>query len=130
MSDKKHPILKGACYVAHQGLACIPDLFGGERVQLNFYPETGLTALERQVGVLYVDSIVTECVKLVSMYNNSDVYVWENGEWVNPRFQTFGCSFNILETRILKFNSTIPSRIIGGHEQGRVLTDKIKAIYN
>jgi hypothetical protein len=123
-----HPILENTCYVAHQGIADLSKLFNGKRVDLYFYPETDMSALERYVGVKYVKSIVTESAELICCYDSNNVYIWENGQWINPRFQTYGTSFRLIESRLLKFTHDICLSIIGG-ESKSALVNTIKKIY-
>ena len=123
----KHPIENGACYVAHQGIAPLYEMFGG-RTKLDMYPETGMSLFERQCGVVFKQSIVTESVQIISCYDRSDVYIWRDGGWVNPNAQTYGTSYNILSNRILGFKSNIPISIMS-HKMIKIVEDKIKAFY-
>lgn len=121
-----HPISEGTCYVAHQGVADLFKLFGEKRVDLLFYPENRLTSLDRRIGIKYVKSIVTESAQMICMYDAKDVYIWRKGEWVNPNRQTFGTSYEIIESDLLKFENSISASIVGGVEK---LKEKIKNLY-
>lgn len=122
-----HPISENTCYVAHQGVADLFKLFGEKRVDLLFYPENGLTSMDRRIGIKYIKSIVTESAQMICMYDAKDVFIWRNGEWVNPDRQTYGCSYEIIESDLLKFRNSISTRIVGGVEE---LREKIKNLYN
>lgn len=122
----KHP-MSGCCYVAHQGIANLADMFEG-RPSIEFYPESGYTLLELCKGVSFNEPIVTESPWIVSCYNDSKVFVWENGKWENPRFQTYGCSINILMSRIFKISSTIPIRVESS-VKASATEEAIRAIY-
>jgi putative chitinase len=49
----------------------------------------------------YNKSIITESAELICCYDSSNVYIWQEGKWVNPVYQTYGTSFRILENRLL-----------------------------
>lgn len=121
-----HPILKGKCYVVHQGIVDLYKLFNGEKV--NFFPESGMTGLALQIGCRFVDSIATESAKLISCYDYRDVYIYRNGEWINPDRQTYGCSFNMIASQVLGYQSTIPSVVLGG-KTAETMTAKIEGYY-
>jgi hypothetical protein len=121
-----HPIKKGTCYVAHQGIADLHKLLNGER--LIFFPESGMTGLELQIGRVYEDSIVTESAKIISCYKRQNVYIYRDGEWVNPSRQTFACSFNIISTSVLGYKSTIPSMVLGG-DTAKLMRKRIEGFY-
>jgi hypothetical protein len=123
-----HPITENTCYVAHQGISDIIKLFDGKRVDLEFYPETELTLLERKTGVKYNKSIITESVELICCYDSSNVYIWQEGKWVNPVYQTYGTSFRILENRLLGFRGDICMNIVSGTD-AVATANKIKDQY-
>ena len=127
----KHPIKKGACYVIHQGIVHIPDLFDGQLVKFVFYPEYRMTALKRRIGVRFEDSIVTESAQLISCYDKRNVWIWDNG-WVNPEDQTYGRSFEFIESDLLGFDSSIPysiSQQMDSRNDPEKLKEKIRKQY-
>lgn len=107
----KHPKKFGICYVVHQGFGDIFQMFGGRNDLLKF-PEHRLNQFELRKGLKYKSSIITEAPELISCYDFRDVYIWENGEWINPEIQTYATSFEIIASEILGFGSSIPMSII------------------
>jgi hypothetical protein len=123
-----HPINENTCYVAHQGLGNLYDMFNQQRVDVIFYPENSLTSLERRIGVRYQKSIVTESAQMICMYDKKDVYIWRDGQWVNPESQTFGCSFEIIESNVLLFDNSISVSILSNDRVEKMRTE-IKNLY-
>jgi len=123
----KHPIEKGACYVIHQGFGDIYEMFGG-RTDLIMYPENRMNLFERKCGVRYENSIVTESSQLISCYDRRNVFVWENGKWVNPEDQTYGCSYEIIDSNILGFHSSIPYIVLSS-DMIEIVYERLKKQY-
>jgi hypothetical protein len=123
-SKKSHPVNSTVCYVAHQGVADLSVMFDDIHALIR-WPETGLSLYEKIQGIKYKKPILTEDPWFISCYDNNDVYVWVNGEWVNPDRQTYGTSVNIIMSSILKVSSTIPLNVLGDRKD----LEKIKNIY-
>ena len=107
----KHPIKENACYVVHQGFGDIYEMFGGRTDLLN-YPEKSMNQFKLRSGIRYEKSIITESAQMISCYDKKNVYMWENGEWVNPDEQTFATSYEIIESEVLGFTNSIPMNVI------------------
>ena len=107
----KHPIKENVCYVVHQGFGDIYEMFGGRTDLLN-YPEKSMTQFKLRSGIRYEKSIITESAQMISCYDKKNVYMWENGEWVNPDEQTFATSYEIIESEVLGFTKSIPMNVI------------------
>lgn len=118
-----HPIKENTCYVIHQGFGDIYKMFGGRTDLLN-YPEHRMNQFDLRSGIMYKKSIITESAQLITCYDRKNVYIWEDGEWVNPDEQTFGTSYEIVETNILGFNLSIPM-IVFGSETITTLKNKL-----
>jgi hypothetical protein len=60
-----------------------------------FYPEAGMSTNQ-----LFTTSrprdyhIVTDSPFLVPLYDRLEVFILVRGKWVNPDFQTYGCSYS------------------------------------
>lgn len=81
------------CFVVHQGVADLYELFGRES-DVIFFPEAGMSKLELAIGCSFKKDIVTESEQLISCFNHNHVYIREYGEWVRPDFQTYACSYS------------------------------------
>jgi hypothetical protein len=80
-----------------------------------FYPEAGMTTLQCfQTSRPRDYHIVTDCPYLVGLYDMQEVFIWKKGKWVNPDFQTYGCSFNLITMKLFGFTSTIPQAVLDG----------------
>jgi hypothetical protein len=78
-----------------------------------FYPESGMTTMECFTSSRPRDfHIVTDCPYLVSLYDCKEVFIWRDGKWVNPDFQTYGCSFSIIIDNIFGYQHSIPQAVI------------------
>lgn len=117
---------KNKCYVLHKGF------FNKELLEhkndLIMWPEDGLSLLNLASGIKYEASIVTENPWLISCYSSEDVFIYENGEWVNPRKETYGTSINLITSSILKIRHSIPAAIVGD-ETVQDLREKISNLY-
>ena len=123
----KHPILEGKCYVVHQGFGDLFEMFGREDIIK--YPEHRMNSFQRRCGIMYEKSIVTESAQLISCYDRRNVFVWENGEWVNPDSQTFGCSYEYIESDVLGFNNSIPYSVLSS-DMIKIVEDKLIKQYS
>jgi hypothetical protein len=124
LDNVTHPIGGSVCYVAHQGIADLSVMFSDIH-KLHRWPESGVTLFEKVQGIRYSKPILTEDPWFISCYDRKDVYVWVDGEWVNPDSQTYGTSVEIITDRILKIRSSIPLKIFGDMDD----LNKIKEIY-
>jgi len=107
-----HPILKGNCYVLHQGIADVYKLIGRAKNEMIMWPERSLTMLELRKGIRYERSIVTENPHMIAVYDKRKVWYWDKGQWKNPMNQTYGGSYSSISIHVLKINSTIPFNVI------------------
>lgn len=79
-----------------------------------FYPEAGMTQDQLfKTGRPKDFHIVTDSPFLVPLYDNDDVRYVEDGKWVSPRFQTYGCSYNVVMGRLWDGGS-IPFAVLNG----------------
>lgn len=58
--------------------------------------------------------IVTDCPFLVPLYSDHEVFIWRDGRWVNPRFQTYACSYSMIISGIWGYEYTIPAATVNG----------------
>lgn len=80
-----------------------------------FYPESRMT-FDEQLNSGRPDEyhIVTDSPFLVGLYSDEDVYYWKDGQWVNPNFQTYGCSYNMIMSRLFACKYSIPRAVLDG----------------
>jgi hypothetical protein len=118
-----HPKMgKNVCYVAHQGIAPLYDMFDKTNfLSMTRWPESGLTIVELAEGRKFAGPVLTESPWIISNYDNSDVYIWRDGQWKHPENQTYGASVNNLTMTLLGIRNTIPG--------DKTLKDEIKALY-
>ena len=108
--------LEGHCYVLIQGNWIHP--IAHRRYELLWYPERGLTLLERHHYQPYVKSIVTEDAWLIGCYPREKVrVVYEDGSWQCPDIQTYAASHNGITLRLLGIRSTIPAMTFDGGKE-------------
>ena len=80
-----------------------------------FYPEAGMTTLQQcQTGQPRDFHIVTDSHLLVPLYDRRKVFIWREGKWINPDFQTYGCSYDLVLTQIFGYGSSIPQAVLDG----------------
>lgn len=103
----------GCCYVLHQGIF---NEVLYQKTDFVLYPEQSLTLIDLATGFKWQQSVITESPWIISCYPMEDVYIFRNGEWNNPDFQTFGCSVNLIMSKILGIRNTIPANIISKDE--------------
>jgi len=90
-----------------------------------FYPEAGMTQNQ-----LFTTSrprdfhIVTDSPFLVSLYDMYEVFILVRGKWVNPDFQTYGCSYS-RAMRLWKDCREIPAYALDG-KVNNCLGSKVK----
>jgi hypothetical protein len=128
MKKISHPIENDKCYVVHQGFGDLYAMFGYKRHDLITFPENGLTSIQRRIGIKYTRSIVTESAQMISCYDRNDVYIWRDGKWENPDIQTYGASYELLESDLLFFDHSIPMNICDS-KLGPKLNEKLKLLY-
>lgn len=100
------------CYVANPKDGSVyPSELNKENTL--FYPEAGMTTMERFSSSRPRDfHIVTDCHFLVGLYDKNEVFIWRDGKWINPDFQTYGCSRNLILSEIFGINSSIQQAVI------------------
>ena len=92
-----------------------------------FYPEAGMTTMEKFTTSRPRDfHIVTDCPYLVSLYSFHEVFIWRNGKWENPNFQTYGCSYEIITSNIWEYQNSIPQAVIDSKGVTNCMGYKIK----
>lgn len=80
-----------------------------------FFPECGMTTHQMlHTGRPDKYHIVTDSHFLVGLYSYENVFYFDGEEWVNPDFQTYGTSYNILLTKLWNYKNTIPQAVIDG----------------
>jgi hypothetical protein len=80
-----------------------------------FYPEAGMTTIQCFKTSRPLDyHIVTDCPYLVSLYKDEEVFIWRDNKWINPDFQTYGCSYNLITMNLFEYHNTIPQAIVDG----------------
>lgn len=78
-----------------------------------FYPEADMTTNEMLTTSRPKDfHIVTDCHFFPSLYKTHEVFIWEDGEWVNPNFQTYGCSYTNVLRRLWASKHSIPANVV------------------
>lgn len=78
-----------------------------------FYPEQGMTTHQKWTTSRPRDyHIVTDAPELVGLYDSEEVFIWKDGEWVNPRFQTYGTSVNLLVSKLFGTKHTIAHAVV------------------
>ncbi len=129
---KHQPLIKDNCYVLHQGY--YNDILRLKYDDVILYPERGLTMVELRCGVKYENSVITEDPSIIAMYDRKNVWRWvkdedyPEGEWVNPDYQTYGTSHEILMDDLLYIRSSIPLRIMDS-KSVEVLKEKLRKLY-
>lgn len=81
-----------------------------------FYPEQGMTTAE----LLYSGApasfhIVTDSPFLVPLYPRLEVFLWVDGEWANPNFETYGLSYTKVIMQVFGYPYTIPAAAADGN---------------
>lgn len=71
------------------------------------YPEQGYTLTDLLSGIAFEEPIITESPFIISNYPQESVWIFRDGQWVNPRIQTYGASFNLILSSILLHSGTI-----------------------
>ena len=80
-----------------------------------FYPESGMTTIDKHhSGRPSEYHVVTDEPMFVGLYKKQEVFIWKDGAWVNPDFQTYGCSLSIIMDNIFGIESSIPRAVIDG----------------
>jgi len=78
-----------------------------------FYPESGMTTEQCFKSSRPRDfHIVTDCPFLVSLYSREEVFIWREGKWINPKFQTYGSSFSMIISEVFDYDHTIPQAVV------------------
>lgn len=115
----------GKCFVLHKGhyndVLKIKD-------EVILWPENSLSITQQVIGVKYKKSIITESPFMICMYDRRDVFIFREGKWKIPDFQTFGCSFDIIMSDILFLTSSINASILS-NDKCESLKNKIKNLY-
>jgi len=79
-----------------------------------FYPEAGMTTNQLFTTTRPRDfHIVTDSPFLVPLYDRREVFILVRGKWVNPEFQTYGCSYNRISD-LWKDSCSIPRAVLDG----------------
>jgi hypothetical protein len=102
------------CYVTnHQDGAELPPELNKDNTL--FHPEARMTSDDcfktSRPAFLH---IVTDCPFLVPLYETRHVWIWRDGKWVHPDFNTFGCSYSIIIDEIFGYTRSIPQAILDG----------------
>lgn len=100
------------CYVYnHRTMDALPD--GLDKDNTMFYPEKRMTTHDLFHTMRPKDfHVVTDSPYIVPLYDRKEVFILEDGKWVHPDFQTFGCSYEIVTDRIWNYRNSIPQAII------------------
>ena len=78
-----------------------------------FYPEAGMTTIDCFKSSRPKDfHIVTDSPFLVGLYSQHEVFIWRKGKWINPDFQTYGCSRGVILSEIFGIESSIQQAVI------------------
>ncbi len=116
-----------SCYVLHKGFYN-PILQKKYESDWMLWPEDGLNMMELAQGIIYQANVITENPWIISCYSRENVFVWRDGEWVNPDMQTFAASIDFIMFKILLIGNTIPASIIS-HDAADKLKEKITNLY-
>ena len=80
-----------------------------------FYPETGMTTFELHTSSVPKDfHIVTDSHFLAPLYKKEEVFIFKNGEWVNPDINTYGSSYDYILHHLWSIKISIPRAIYDG----------------
>ena len=92
----------------------LPDEIMDKSITM-FYPEKAMT-MDDQFNTSRPRDfhIVTDSPFLVSLYKRHEVFYLERGKWVNPDFQTYGCSYDCIMNRLWKYGQSIPQAVLNG----------------
>ena len=102
------------CYITNgRDGAKLPTYLNKENTL--YYPEQRMTTHDclhsgRPSGL----HIVTDNLFLVGLYDKNEVFIWRNGEWTNPKCQTFAASFSYNLSEVFDYDNTIPKAIVDG----------------
>lgn len=96
------------------------------RHDLVWYPEDGMSLVNKVQYIPYFKSVVTECPWIISCYDREHVRLWDekNKGWVRPEEQTFGASVNNITMCVLGISQTIPSYVYDGGTEIKKLIKK------
>lgn len=114
------------CYVTNpkDGSSYPPEL---NKDNTLFYPEAGMTTMDYFKSSRPRDfHIVTDCPFLVGLYDRKEVFIWRDGKWINPTFQTYGCSYSIIFDDVFGYTNTIPQAVIDGKKVTNCMGHGIK----
>ena len=74
------------------------------------YPEKKLTLNELvNYSKSFYGDVTTQSPFIVSSYKTENVYIFANGKWINPDFNTFGASIELIYEKIFGVISSIPN---------------------
>jgi hypothetical protein len=115
MKDTDNALIPKDCYVMNVcSGAVLPDEVNNKDATI-FYPETRMTTEECfKTSRPSEYHIVTDCPFLVSLYETRHVWIWRDGKWIHPDFNTFGASYSMIIMNLFDYPNTIPQAIING----------------
>jgi hypothetical protein len=130
--DRKDLEFEGICYVVVR-LSKKAHPIADFRHDLIWYPEDGMTLLNRVSYVPYVQSIVTEDPWIIACYPQERVRVWGKSRvryrFVEASDQTYGASVGSITSSELGIRQTIPAMPLDGGSEIRKLERKLLASY-
>jgi len=126
-----HENLEGNCFVYVQGNeADMQKYFDLVRLSKDdkviLYPERAMTLVDTVCYQPFVKSVVTENPWIISCYKRDNVWILEEGRWINPDCQTFGASVNFITLDILNVHGTIPLIVMTGKKGITEFKEKVR----
>jgi hypothetical protein len=103
----------GNCYVLLDGKDDLNDLILEHKNDLIIYPERSMRFVDLACYRPYVLSVVTESAWIIGMYSKHEVWIYKDGKWVHPHYQTYGTSRDMIESNLFDYDSSIPLHVIG-----------------
>jgi hypothetical protein len=104
--------LEGNCYIILDGKDELNDLIYEHKNDLVLYPERTMRLVDLACYRPYVKSVVTESAWIIGMYSKHEVWIWVDGKWKHPDYQTYGTSRDLLTDVLLGVESSIPLHVI------------------
>jgi hypothetical protein len=102
------------CYIYNENSKhSLPSKVMDKSITL-FYPEKSMT-MEQQFKTARPRDfhIVTDSPFLVSLYKNHEVFYLQGKKWIQPTFQTYGCAYRTIMSRL--WNAPcIPQAVLDG----------------
>jgi hypothetical protein len=119
------------CYVYVQGNEANEDMYydlvrRSKDDEIILYPERAMRFIDTVCYRPFVKPVVTENPFIIGCYDRKEVRVIEDGKWVKPEIQTFGCNASLITDDLLHYTNSIPLVVKSGLEGIEEFKNKIK----